>query len=279
MTGRDAVGEKFQAMGARVHVGLFGQRPKRRRWDGLRVVRRWSGPMLVDVKRDERGEFFDVRHGRDVRVRVLDVRPRDRHLLLEAAYAPGSRQAESRFLCGRDERSWFVAAIPESAGATTVQAAKDALKPREVWDAIAEFGVRPEDRDKRWTKAFLRQGEWFFIPRPAMEVSEGNLVRNEPIRRGAGKPHWCQFLYREDGEAVYVHSHYPSGVTAEEYAALPDSQRRMHGWRQMFRDATVYVKGSIRHADHDTIWLPFWHKVVMNTETQAEAMSQVAFLD
>jgi hypothetical protein len=278
MTTRDTIDEKFKAVGARVRVNLLDQRPQRR-WNGRRTMSYSGEPVVVDVKRDARGEFFDVWRARDVHVRVLDIRPRDRHLLLGASFTRFGLTADSRFLCGRDERSWFVAAIPEQADATTVQAAKDALKPREVWDAIREFGVRPEDRDKRWTKAFVRHGEWFFIPRPAMDVSEASVVRNEPIRRGAGKPHWCQFLYREDGEAVYVHSHYPNGVTAEEFAALPDSQRRMHGWRQMFRDATVYVKGSIRHADHDTIWLPFWHKVVMNTETQAEAMSQVAFLD
>jgi hypothetical protein len=39
------------------------------------------------------------------------------------------------------------------------------------------------------------------------------------------------------------------------------------------------VKGAIRHADHETIWLRDWHEVVMNTETQARAMNQVAFLD
>jgi hypothetical protein len=39
------------------------------------------------------------------------------------------------------------------------------------------------------------------------------------------------------------------------------------------------VKGSVRHPDHKTIWLPYWHQVVMNTETRAIAMRNVAFLD
>jgi hypothetical protein len=47
----------------------------------------------------------------------------------------------------------------------------------------------------------------------------------------------------------------------------------------MTRDAKVYVKGAIRHDDHDTLNLAYWHQVVMNTETQATAMRNVAFLD
>jgi len=48
---------------------------------------------------------------------------------------------------------------------------------------------------------------------------------------------------------------------------------------RMVRNARVYVKGAIRHPDHATIHLPYWHQVVMNTETQSRAMAEVAFLD
>jgi len=37
--------------------------------------------------------------------------------------------------------------------------------------------------------------------------------------------------------------------------------------------------GSVRHRDHATITLPFWHRVIMNTETQGRTMANVAFLD
>jgi hypothetical protein len=47
----------------------------------------------------------------------------------------------------------------------------------------------------------------------------------------------------------------------------------------MRRDALVYVKGTIRHADHATITLNGWHRVVMNEERKAKAMRNVAFLD
>jgi hypothetical protein len=47
----------------------------------------------------------------------------------------------------------------------------------------------------------------------------------------------------------------------------------------MTRDARVFVKGKIRHPDHATLVLPYWHQVFMNTETRARAMREVAFLD
>jgi hypothetical protein len=47
----------------------------------------------------------------------------------------------------------------------------------------------------------------------------------------------------------------------------------------MQRNAGVYVRGRVRHADHATIELVGWHRVVMNTEGQARAMRNVAFLD
>ena len=50
-------------------------------------------------------------------------------------------------------------------------------------------------------------------------------------------------------------------------------------WRVMQRDAGVYARGTVRHSDHATITLPFWHRVIMNTETQSRTMANVAFLD
>ena len=50
-------------------------------------------------------------------------------------------------------------------------------------------------------------------------------------------------------------------------------------WRTMLRDPETYVKGRITHPNHKTIDLPLWHPVVPNTESQARAMRNVAFLD
>src|SRR5690606_12633413 len=142
-----------------------------------------------------------------------------------------------------DERAWFVAAVPEVRGVRDVATAKEALKPQAVRAAEERAGVRRKDRFRRRNEAFVRQGEWFFIPQPGLAVDSKRIFRDEPIRRGGGKPHLCQFLARLGGVTVHVHRRYPNGLTAAEFAALGDAQRKLPGWRLMTRDAAVYVKG------------------------------------
>jgi hypothetical protein len=239
-----------------------------------------SNPIRLNVRRDECGEFFDLRPSVDAQPRILDYSPRDSHLLLVAnSGGRWGREQLDTFLCGFDERSWFVAAVPEQAEAITIQAAKDALKPQEVWDAMRKHGVPHNQRDLRRTSAFVRQGEWFFIPGKHQEVEERNVLRNEPIRRGGGKPHVCEFLYRDGGEMVHVSAAHPNGLTHDRYLALPRLERLSQRWVTMARNARVYVRGSVSHRDHETIQLDSWHCVVMNTEIKARAMRHVAFLD
>jgi len=67
-------------------------------------------------------------------------------------------------------------------------------------------------------------------------------------------------------------------LTAEEYKAFPEQERRL-GFRMMKRDAAVFVKGEIAHPDHKTVSLECWHRVFMNTENRSMAMRFLAFLD
>jgi hypothetical protein len=247
---------------------------------GARVTERVDPTIRLelDVMHDRHGEYFMVRHGEDVEVDVLDV-SNDRHLLLSvngAMDGPGNR---AEFLCGRDERHWFVAAIPESANARTVQEAMDALKPPEVWESIREHRLPPEDRNRRRTAAFLRQGEWFFLPRPWLKVDPKLVLENEPIRRGAGKAHICRYLHRVAGQLVYVCDAYPNGLSRGQYRKLSAEVKQQHRWIRMRRNARVFVKGTITHPDHSVLGLAYWHQVVMNTETQSRYMSAMAFLD
>jgi hypothetical protein len=235
-------------------------------------------PIRVDIGRDKHGEFFQIDRLWNVRLSVPDADAKDRHLLL-IAEQPGKMERFSRFLCGHDERAWFVAAIPEKSQVRSVPDAKDALKPDDVWQEIREHDLPRDQSNLRWTAAFIRQGEWFFLPRPWMKVNFSDVLRGEPILRGAGKPHWCEFLYRCGGEQVYVSRLHPNGLTVDEYNALDPVDRRKEFWNVRTRDAEVFVRGLIRHPDHATIKLPYWHKVVMNTETKAKAMQHVAFLD
>lgn len=257
---------EFRKLGARVKV--------HNGWGLSRGATRVS----IDIQTDPAGEYFVLRHGPGVTLDVPDVQPSDRHLLLTAR-AEGD-DVPAKFLCGRDEFHWFVAAVPEL-GVTvrTVQDAKDALKPEEVWESMRQFNVPQEDRDLRRTDGFVRQGEWFFLPRPWLKVEPIHVLRNEPIRRGAGKAHWCQYLYRLDGVPVRVCEKYPNGLTDAEFLDLPITERESHRWSRMVRDATVYVRGQVTHPDHKPVYFGYWHQVVMNTEARARASEQVAFLD
>lgn len=118
--------------------------------------------------------------------------------------------------------------------------------------------------------------------RSRLQVDEKLVLRNEPITRGnGGKPHWTDFCYRTGGETVYVCSLHPNGVDEKEYRRIlfDQPEAKGWGWRIMRRNAEVFVRGRIRHADHKTITLHGWHQVLMNTESQSKAMRNLAFLD
>ncbi len=260
---------KFERIGARLKIA---NRPRRRQP---------SPPLLtLDIGTDRRGEFFEITpvNGANSEVEVLDADPVDRHLLL-LVREDGQK---NKYLCGHDERHWFVAGIPESAPVGTVKQAKEALQPNEVQSAVSRQRLSGKSRNRRKNAAFIRQGEWFFLPAAGLVV-DGNLVlKNEPLRRGnGGKPHWVDYCYRTGGETVYVCNRHPNGVLESQYRKLlsTNNTAKNWGWRTMQRNPGVYVHGRVRHSDHATITLNGWHQVVMNTENQSRAMQNVAFLD
>lgn len=258
----------FARMGARVE---FGQLNRRSRFSGRSALE----DLALDVRRDRQGEYFLISRALEstTELVVLDVQPRDRHLLLLSR----SAGAKHRFLLGHDERHWFVAGIPETTPVSRVRDAKQALKRDLVQSS--ERGLRAKYRDRRSNAARIRQGEWFFVPAPDTRVEEFLVLRNEPIARGGGKPHVCDELYRFGGETVYVSRGAPKRLTEDQYRALPDGERNRWNWRVMRRNQKVYVRGRVRHADHKTVVLDGWHEVLSNTENRSHAMRNVAFLD
>lgn len=257
----EALERRFAAVGARLNIA-YGP---------------WRGQPGINILRDARGEYFDIRFSGDdlaVELQVVDVQPRDRHLLLFARVGG----LKSKFLCGHDERHWFVAAVPEEArGVTGVVTAKAALQPDAVRAQVK--GKRPKDPFRRRNAAYVRQGEWFFVPDPRIDPPGAFVLRNEPLSRGLGTPHVMQFAVRSGGELVYVNHGNPRGITAAQYARLTAEEQRQGGWSSMVRDPDVYATGAIRHPDHATVHLDGWHRVLMNTEQQARAMQHVVFID
>ena len=264
------IDSKFAIMGARFKVSIA-------------PAQRGSNDYAVDIKQDRRGQFFELRVPEQLRnsldVNVLQADKNDRHLLLFIRPAEGKA---ARFLCGHDEREWFVAAVP--GGASSVAQAKEALKPRAIRLRQDRLKVPTRLRNLRKNPAFRRQGEWFFVPASAWSrdpINEKFVLRNEPLRRGAGKAHIVEQLFRVAGELVYVCPKHPNGVSESYYRDL--LQRKpsaaQWGWQALRRNPRVYARGRIRHPDHATITLPEWHRVVMNTETETDTMRNVAFID
>lgn len=261
--GNEAIERQFAKMGARAKI---------------REITRPGGPdYVLDVRRDKQGEFYDIGlRGDECDLQVINVDPDDRHMVVLVKTDGGGKD---RYLCGHDERSWFVAAVP--GGANTVFEAKEALKPAPARESQEKRRVRKNKRNKRHNEGYLRQGEWFFIPAPSLEVDEKLVIRNEPIRRGRGKAHMVEEVYRRNGRTVYVNREHPNGIGEKAYRKLlaDDPGQASKGWRQMMSGAEVYGRGKVSHPDHATIELPGWHRIVPNTESSTGWATSMTFLD
>ena len=245
--------------------------------------------VTLDVKTDRAGEYFEIRLAPGTELVPLEVKAADRHLLLLTR----DGEEKARFLCGHDERSWFVAAIPESEPVSTVAGAMDALKPELVRDR--QRSVPTKLRQKRRNPASIRQGEWFFVPAPYLSVDSLLVLRHEPFTRSdGGTPHVAEEAFRRGGETVHLpqvpgrdaelansQPELANGLTDKEHAAFLKAhpKARYWGWNVMRRNPEMFVRGRITHRDHKTVVLREWHQVLMNTEPRAKARAKVVFLD
>jgi hypothetical protein len=211
--------QHFQVMGADVDVASDGAR------------------FEIGIDQGERGETFRLRFPSDgsVTAKVLDADRYQRHLLLNVSHR--GLGVSQKYLCGHDEFHWFVAALPEKSAATTLPQAMESLKPDAVRQEQRRTRVKRSRRRNRHTTAYLRQGEWFFVPRPDFDAAGQRVQENGSLVRGAGKPHHVQLLCRG-------------------------------------RDGGTFVRGSVSHPDHATIRLDVWHEVFRNTEAEQVMMAQ-----
>ncbi len=248
---------------------------------GVRVRFRENRPFSVNVIRDRKGPIYTLSLDGNVEdIKVIDVKKDISHLLLQADIKGDRNISKLKFLCGFDERGYFAAAVPNES-VRSVRTAMDALKPITIREA-QEGKVRYKDQIKRKTGAYIRQGEWFFLPQPDFQADEKLILKNEPIRRGRSRAHMCEYLYRTGGETVYVSRRHSSGLTQGEWEHLRKNNLKdftSQSWRMMRRNMTVLVKGRITAPDHKAIHLTVWHLVVPNAEANAPGMSAVAFLD
>lgn len=258
----------FEKMGAGLKVDTLPA-------ESWRFHRRGTVPYILDIQ----SETFELtlRDGEDLDFHVIDVRPEERHLVLM------ERGQGRKFLCGHDERHWFVSEIDPS-GVRTVADAFEALKPTFVAIEEDRRHMSAKDRKARKNVVRQRQGEWFFVPVPDLIPQPYEIRKNEPLLRAGGTPHVAQEAVRRGGQVVYVCGRYPSGLSEAQYKKLvrADKATRRLNWQQHRAVASVYVRGTVRHKDHKTIKLRGWHLVEMAQEVQfspAGQMSPVAFFD
>lgn len=229
-----------------------------------------KGIFQFDIGRSRAGEYFRIWPGaRDNTFSVLDVDRNFRQVLLSVReprrpfeqheYQWGDRTRESvdrdvrrrggevvrdcgrywvvrfwtspltrRYLCGFDERSLFIAQISEG---RTVAEAHEALMPDEV---------------ARYPQPVVRQGEWFFLP-----VSDAELEALHEYLPGHPRSH-----RREEGIEPGGHPH-----VADEIVRV---DRRYPRNGRVIRRMDLYVRGRIRHADHQTVAFEEWRRTVKN---------------
>ena len=270
----DYIEKAFDTIGSRLKIGDIAQRNNRFR----RIVNRTNGRnahFVVNIGRDNNGEFFKIDTDGSVKFHIMGVDKSNHHLLL---FARDNQNAKYRFLCGLDEKGWFAAAVPEAV--SNIADAMDALKPAQI--ISAQKRLKPKHKNKRKNAAFLRKGEWFFIPAPDIVPDPMLIIKNEPIRRGRGSAHMVEEIYRSGGETVYVCSKYSNGIDASKYQKLikKNPKARAWGWRQMRRNMAVYGRGCVSHRDHKTIILRGWHSIIPNRENDAWFIEEtLQFLD
>jgi hypothetical protein len=261
-----------------VPVDKNGRELARTRRARARFLQQGGGaPFVADIRGTGKREHFQFRINPELlkSIQVVDVDREGRHLLLNVQTLPPKNQNQhtlpdpQKLLMGHDEYHWFIAPVGRSA--VNVAAAKQSLKPEPVQEAQRKVGVKTKHLHKRKQAAFVRQGEWFFMPVPDFVVDPKLILKKEPIRRGRGKPHICEELYRSGGKAVMVSTHHPNGISMSAYNSLTQKERREQGpiWRQMLENPQAYARGKVTHSDHSTIQLKVWHRIRVNNEVEA----------
>jgi hypothetical protein len=151
------------------------------------------------------------------------------------------------FLCGTDERQYFIAQLPVPV--TTVRQAHEVLRPQAVTNSKGKI---------------VRQGEWFFVTPSTDEQAKLDGFLDSGSRRSLMLP-------------AVVHMKVPIGP-----ASMGRVMKKQFGGNPHIADelvmlshpvvagavasVTVFVRGSVRHVDHNTVRFPSWVKVFRNTE-------------
>ncbi len=148
-------------------------------------------------------------------------------------FTPGRKR---HFLCGMDEQHLFIAELPH--GASSTHAAREALRAPDVPSSLVLRGER-----------VVRQGEWFFLP---LVPREGGVVE-DLVRRGRG--------VRDIGIAQAAQIPRAGRPHVADEVVVDRETARARGGLPM-----VYVRGAVRHPDHQTVVFREFRRAVPNRE-------------
>lgn len=123
------------------------------------------------------------------------------------------------FLCGMDEQHLFIAELPR--GASSTHEARESLRNPAVPSSLTVRGEK-----------VVRQGEWFFVPlRPAERALVELIAESRGSQRNIG-------IAQAAGIPRAGRPHVADEVVVD---------------RSPRGEAKVYVRGAIRHPDHQTV--------------------------
>ena len=170
------------------------------------------------------------------------------HFLGETLFTVGGLVREAQyFVCGLDrnddprKRHFYLARLPTGAAPTTVDEALETLKPE---------GLPAE--------GWLRQGEWFFVPRPDVKakVDEKNiLVKQTTVGYHQLKP----------GVPIITANADRARDTLDSWEVRSRAGR--HRATRMYINGAVYVSGMVRDEEHTPLKLgngKTWYQVIRN---------------
>ncbi|MFA5276494.1 MAG: hypothetical protein WC417_06360 [Candidatus Omnitrophota bacterium] len=133
------------------------------------------------------------------------------------------------YICGMDEGSYFVSQLPRKV--TTISGAYKMLKPYKVQQAEKD-GLR-----------VIRQGEWFFIPRPDIKIKEKQFVKSGTLPREneQSNKHICTRLFKSKGRfyAKGICRHYRANGRKGDHRPL-----KLGDGKQVFEAVENMAKGS-----------------------------------
>jgi hypothetical protein len=150
------------------------------------------------------------------------------------------------FLLGKDERQLFMCRLPKAA--TSVKEARESLKAPEV---ITAEGKSPGKT--------LRQGEWFLLNMTKDEEANVKNYLKSSLAVIHKKANVGQFAGRRGGKPHIV----------DELITI-SAPVLSHGFSVQGRP-NVFIRGHLKHPDHETIKLGKWRKVILNAERTAAA--------